>query len=145
MKSIIPIFSLLSVLLLFSISCSATPIIKKKTVFKENTINAPIRVSVDLISAVPCDDGTFKAKVRVNVYATYGSTEHLVASQETVIPCGTIKISFMTRSDFGNVATKVGTKGVSLVTDYLDENDEDGTIMKEVAITLDDKMKSLKK
>jgi hypothetical protein len=150
MKSIIQFFSLLSVLTLFSVSCFATSSTNiNEPTLKEDAINAPIRVTADLISATPCLDDKgdiqgFSATVRINVYATFGGTELLVASQTVNVPCGTVVTNNMTRPDFNDIATKVGSEGVSLVTDYLDENDENGAILKEIAIVLTDTMNSIK-
>lgn len=151
MKNTIQIISFLSVLFLFSTSCFAKPSIEvDKLLFKENAINVPIRVSADLVKATPCLDKNgdiqgFSATVRINVYATFGGTELLVASQTVEVPCGTVVTNNMTRPDFNSYATRIGSEGVSLVTDYLDENDEDGAILKEVGIILYDTIKAIKK
>ena len=142
MKNSIKFFSLLTILFLFSIHCSATKTIESKESFVD------FKITTDLIGAKPClsDDGQeiqgYSATIRVNLHVVVGGTQYLVASQIVKIPCGTV-INHMTRSGFDDVATSQGSDGVSLITDYLNENDEDDIMFNAIKKALIDAMNAI--
>lgn len=105
-----------------------------------------IRVSCELITWKSCEPNGISAKVRVNIYVNNPITPNtwlLAATQVVEIPCGTVHR--MDRPSFDKNASLEGTDGVPLVTKYLNEKDEDGSIFKKISYSIFDVLRALDK
>lgn len=105
-----------------------------------------IRVSCELITWKSCEPNGISATVQVSIYinSPLNPTIYLLAAQQTVtIPCGTVHR--MDRPSFDKNASLEGTDGVPLVTKYLNEKDEDGSIFKKISYSIFDVLRALDK
>lgn len=145
MKNSIKIFTLLTALFLFAINCSATEPVESREFFPK------FHVTSTLISVEPClskegDIQGYSATVQVNLIVTLDIGQFLVAAQQVNIPCGTVIDHNMTRPDFDDITTLKGaSESVLLITDYLDENDENDVMFNEIKKNLHNTINSIKK
>lgn len=125
--------------------CSAPKNIEDNTIEKiDNHIQFSVKVTADLISWKSCEPNGLSAVVRVNVYINNPmnpDTYLLAATQIVEIPCGTVHK--MKRTEFNKYAKDKKEGDLELVTTYLDQNDEDGSIYTKVSTTIYEVLKEL--
>lgn len=107
-------------------------------------IQLHIKVTAELIGWKSCDPNGLSATVRVNVYINNPmnpETYLLAATQIVKIPCGTVHR--MKRPEFDEYAQDEAEAELELVTTYLNENDEDGSIFSKVSDSIYEVLKDL--
>lgn len=139
MKNLFQILLAVTFLSYFSFSTRAnySPIQNPST--SEAITGNGVSIQSTLISLKPCKQGGYQVRLRVDVIVEYDGAFLMVASQEVNIPCGTVHGS-VTRPQFDKYANAKNIGSVALITDYLNENDSDGSTFKLIVNDMSNKI-----